>query len=261
MWFNRFVDCVDYVKKSTYLIARWNNMDWCIQWETLWTWVIVSGKKMLTCAHVINWWQWHVDQLSYCFIRHDELDNIHASIFNLELWKNLFIYEKYDLAVIEINRWFYQSWEKIYKDESECLTINSDIQNIWTEIGVMWYPLSSLSVIQGNWLSINVENVIIRVDKWVINWKYKRDGIYYDEFTVQFNPWNSWGPIFSAYDWTLLWLVKGYRNIPSKINVCDERVLEWENKKEKILSINTPYYSIWIPVENYFDILKNHLII
>lgn len=260
MKFKKFVDCVNYVKKSTYLIARWSAVWLWIKRETLWTGVIVNWQKMLTCAHVV---EWHKDGQQYYFIRHDELDNVHVSIFRLELWKNLFVFENFDLAIIYINKWFYEAWDRIFKDVKECLIINTEPQNIWTDVGVLWYPLCKLEFFNKNELQPNIWNIIIRTDKWVINWKYRKNNVIYNNFTMQFNEWNSWGPIFSPYDGSLIWLVNWYTEIPIKVKpiIINEELSDGSKKVYKSHDIHNAYYSTWIPVENYFEILKEHWII
>lgn len=262
--FSKFADCVSWVKKSTYLIARWESDKNLINRSTLWTWVVVNNWKMLTCAHVIRWWKWHKDGAPYYFLRHDDLDNCHWLIFTLHEWKNLYIYDKYDLAIIYLEKNFYQEWDKIFKPLNECIKINKDIQPIWSDIGILWYPYCNLTFLNSSLQQPHIWNIILRTDKWVINSRFKTpDWIIHNEFTIQFNPWNSWGPIFSANDWTLLWLVQWYKTIMSNIKplFIEKQLQDWTKEKVETFNIYSSYYSMWIPVENYLDILKEHNII
>jgi hypothetical protein len=262
--FVNFADCVSWVKKSTYLIVRWCPAKWWIQRETLWTGVIVWNWRLITCAHVIKWWKWHKNWLLYYFVRHDDLDNWHTSIFNLNDGKNLFIYDKFDLAVIYLEKDFYEDWDKIFKPQNEYVRINKTPQLIWTDIGILWYPHSKLTFINWNLQLPQIWNVVIRADKWVINSKFKTpDWVIRNEFTIQFNPGNSWWPIFSAKNWTLIWLVEWYRNIETNAKplFIEEALPNWAKIKTKTFNIHSSYYSMWIPVENYLDILKEHDII
>lgn len=98
--FSSFADCVSWIKKSTYLIVRWRSAkEWwkdVIMRQTLWTWVLVSPGRLITCFHVIcgeKGKSLHNDADKYYLVRHDDLDSRHTSIFWLTLNKNLFLYE------------------------------------------------------------------------------------------------------------------------------------------------------------------------
>ncbi|MDD3262843.1 MAG: serine protease [Candidatus Absconditabacteria bacterium] len=263
--FSNFVDCVDWVKKSTYLIVRGNPKKDGIQWETLGTGVIVSEGRMITCSHVINGGKGHKDGSLYYFVRHDDLDHRHTSIFNLNIGKNLFIYEKFDLSIIYLEKEFYQSGEKIFKLPNEYVKINKEPQFIGTDIGILGYPYCKLEFMDGDMQKPNIGNIILRTDKGVINGRYRlgKDAVIYNEFTIQFNKGNSGGPIFNTKDGTLIGLVKGYKRILSDIKpiAIDQQMPDGSKKKLGAFDINTSYYSIGVPVENYLDILKEHKII
>lgn len=270
--FSSFADCVSWIKKSTYLIVRWRSAkEWwkdVIMRQTLWTWVLVSPGRLITCFHVIcgeKGKSLHNDADKYYLVRHDDLDSRHTSIFWLTLNKNLFLYEKYDLAIMYLEKDFYKSGEKIFKLDNEYVKINKTRQLIGTEIGILGYPHCELTFQDGEMQQPHIGNIILRADRWVINSRYGSwvDQILYNEFTIQFNEWNSGGPIFSTRDGTLVWLVKWYRRIITSMKPVEieEKTSDWWVKKTKVIDFHTSYYSVWIPVENYLDILKEHQIV
>lgn len=269
--FATFTDCVSWIKKSTYLIVRWRlTKEWwkdVIKRQTLWTWVLVSPWRFITCFHVINGEKWessHNDMDKYFLLRHDDLDNRHISIFWLTLNRNLFLYEKYDLAIIYLDKDFYKSGEKIFKLDNEYVKINKTRQLIGAEIGILGYPHCELTFQDGKIEQPHIGNIILRTDRWVINSRYRSwvDQVLYNEFTIQFNEWNSGGPIFNTNDGTLVWLVKWYKRIITNMKPVEieEKTSDWWVKKTKVFDLHTSYYSVWIPIENYLDVLASHQI-
>lgn len=267
--FNKFVDCVKWVKKSTYLIVRWIKInDWEIQRETLWTWVLVKWWKLLTCEHVVSWWHWHSDWCQYFLVNRDNINTYHWSIQQFTLWKTLFLYKNFDLAVMYLNDGFFQNEKNVFKSKDEYLEINVESQDIWADVWILWYPECLLKFRNANMMDPIIWDIILRTDKWVINWKYIQwwdYNIILEEFTIQFNPWNSWWPIFDIENWKLIWLVKWYKEIKHFTDLTPFIIVEESQDGKKTETKNydyyKSYYSIWIPVENYFNILKGHQII
>lgn len=264
--FKHFQDCVNWVKKSTYMIARGKKQtkDWkeMIVRTTLWTWFVVAPHRMITCSHVINDVknkQIHKDWDTYYIIRHDDNNQVHGMTFTPMMDKEIFLYPEKDLWIIYLDKFFYGDDNKKLKQENEFIKISKEVQSIWTEIWILWYPLCKLTFKDSRLDCPLIWNILLRTDKWVVNCSYKDlKGINYYEFTLPFNAGNSWWPIFDTQTWKLIWIVHGYKKI---IIGATPMEIEYNWEKKKIDNIDSSYYSIWISVVSILTELEKHHII
>ncbi|MCB9812019.1 trypsin-like peptidase domain-containing protein, partial [Candidatus Nomurabacteria bacterium] len=243
--FSTPVECVNLLKKSVYLIARGRVLDATkpeqMNWVSLGTGCVVAPNRMITAAHVINDTSSENELLQhkvgdkYYLIKHDDEGSWHYRWTELKLDKDLFIYPDVDLAVIYLDEKFYSIDGQVYVHKDDFIRIDNKFRNIATQIGVLGYPLCSLTFNNGDVNSPKVANVLLRADVGVVNCRYKTSETnHLYEFTVAFNPGNSGGPIFDVRTGQLLSIVHGYRS--QSIN--RKEVLINEQDKQKI-GVNT----------------------
>jgi hypothetical protein len=268
--FKVFEDCVNRVKRSTYMIVRGKKQvqDWkeTINRKTLWTWIIVAPHRMITCSHVLNDDQsnsLHVDWDLYYLVKHDDNDSFHINIFTPKLNKELFLYPEKDLWVIYLDKNFYQLGNEIFKLENEFVKISKEIHNIWTEIWILWYPLCNLTFSDWNINSPMIWNILLRTDKWIINCSYKdQTQVNFYEFTLQFNSGNSGGPIFDVKTGKIIGIIQWYRQIPVKILPLEiEEENNWVKQKHKSFDVHHAYYSRWVSTNSLLEIFAQHKIL
>ncbi|MFZ2151444.1 MAG: serine protease [Candidatus Absconditicoccaceae bacterium] len=265
--FKVFEDCVNRVKKSTYMIVRGKKQiqdgKETINWKTLGTGVVVAPHRMITCSHVINDPQsnsLHADGDLYYLVRHDDDDHFHIRVFTPKVNKELFLYPEKDLGIIYLDKEFYQFDNKILKLENEFVKISKDIKGIGTEIGILGYPLCNLGFFNGDVSKPIIGNILLRTDKGIINCSYKDPyQLKFYEFTLQFNSGNSGGPIFDINTGKLVGIIQGYRQIAIKVLPLE---IEEENngikQKHKSFDIHHAYYSRGISVLSFGDIFIKH---
>jgi len=276
--FGNPVECIKYIKKSVYLIARGRVLDPTkpneIKWFTLGTGFLVSPNRMITAAHVINdpknndEIKQHKSGDKYYLIKHDDDGNYHYRFFTPELNKELFIYPEIDLGIIYIDDAFYQDGDMIYALKDDYIRIDQKFRGIGTEMAVLGYPLCNLDFIDGDIHKPNVGNILLRADSGVVNCRYQTsENIYLYEFTVAFNPGNSGGPIFDYRTGQLLSIVSGYKATP--INIY-ERILSEDDKKSINIKeykeksfINSIHanYSFGYATPSFTEIFRQHNII
>ena len=181
--------------------------------------------------------------------------------------KDIFLYNDVDLAVINLDKQFYQNNGKIYVANNTFLKIDNNFHGIGSEIGVLGYPLCKLTFDNGNMMKPKIGNILLRGDVGVVNCRYKSSNkLHHYEFTLAFNPGNSGGPIFDVKTGKLVSVVKGFKSIPIKI-----KENELNNKMRKDLKIKkyTPdsylevmhaNYSIGFATPSFSEVFKEHRI-
>jgi V8-like Glu-specific endopeptidase len=243
---------VNVLKKSVYFIARGrkSNNENTINWTSLGTGCVVAPNRMITAAHVINNTDsqneslQHEDGDEYYLIRNDDEGNWHYRHQKLKLDSEIFLYPKVDLAVIYLDEGFYSADGKVFAQKDDFIRVDKKFRNIATQIGVLGYPLCELTFDNNRTDSPKVGNVLLRADIGVINCRYNdTQKLQFYEFTVNFNPGNSGGPIFDLRTGQLLSIVHGYR---AKAINKKEVLLSEENKKN--LDIKTYTQDAYIEV-------------
>lgn len=274
-FFNDFATCVKWLKRSVYLIIRLRKgkMDGqeCINWITLGSGFVAAPNRMITDAHVMNEPQkgelnQHKEGDLYCLLQHDDDDNSHWRIFEPKLDSEIFLYPDFDLGIIYLDENFYKDGEKVFVDRNDFIRISSKTLSIGSEIGVLGYPLCKLKFEDRDLSKPKIENVLMRVDKGIVNCKYKiskTTSMY--EFRLSFDPGSSGGPVFDVRTGEVISLVKGCKLIPiaqREVQISEEQTKKFKLYKEKAY-IETFYttYSNGIAVPSFWEILKKHEIV
>jgi len=269
--FRNYQETVSWLKKSVYFIARGRktskNGKKSTCWISIGTGFLAGDGRMVTAAHVINNPQsqnpllQHSDGDLYYLIKHDENNEVHWCIMqNLEFNKSLFVIPNIDLAVLYLNDSFYGDKKRQYLNRKEDLIpISLKKYPIGTEIGVLGYPLVDLKFEDHNIHKPLIGDILLRTDKGVINCRYNTSAneIRY-EFTLNFNPGNSGGPIFHTVNGFAISIVHGFKDvlIEAKETKLPHKA---ENYKDDyfINSLSTRY-SMGISTVSMAEVLKKH---
>lgn len=270
------VECVSWIKKSVYLIARGRALNPEkpneLKFFTIGTGCVVAPNRMITAAHVINDTnskeeiKQHKLGDKYYLIKSDDEGNYHYRFFTPELNKSLFIYPEVDLGVIYLEDEFYQDGDQVYALEDDYIRVDQKFQMIGTEIAVLGYPLCKLDFSDKDLNKPKVEDILLRADIGVINCRYRlTESAYLYEFTVAFNPGNSGGPIFNHRTGQLLSIVHGYKSTP--INMREHILTDNEKKdfkkytEESFIDMAYANYSVGYATPSFIEIFRQHQII
>jgi V8-like Glu-specific endopeptidase len=274
--FNTPAECIKWIKKSVYLIARGRVLDSKhpeqISWVTIGTGCVVAPNRMLTSAHVINDPKVSSNELNqhksgdiYYLVKHDDEDIWHTTLLKLDIDRDLFLYPKIDLAIIYLEESFYQISEKIFCLKDDYIRVDNNFKVIGTEIAVLGYPISQLTFQDSDITKPHIGNILLRVDTGVINSRYRiSNDVSLYEFTVAFNPGNSGGPIFDYRTGKLISIVRGYKQTPITMKehlLSDvERQIAGIKKYQQDSFIDITYatYSMGYTTPSFLDVLKTH---
>lgn len=267
--FQSFTDCLKWTKKAVYLIARGReNPDTKeTNWITLGTSFLAAPNRIVTAGHVLidktkGEPAVHKDGDTYLLIKHDDDNNVHGYLFHPKLDKEMFVYPEIDLGIMYVEDNFYDGTTK----KEDFIPISKNFAPIGTEISVLGYPLCLLSFENKDFSKPKIGAILLRVDKGVINCRYQINPTsYMYEFTLNFNPGNSGGPIISAETGRLLSLVNGFNTIPiiqKESLITEEGAKQLKAYKEKAF-IETIYatYSKGFATPSFVEIFKQHKII
>lgn len=269
--FHSFSDCVKLLKKSVYVIARGRKTQLqgkeAINWITLGSGFVAAPNRFLTAAHVIDNPEGeitqHKDGDKYYLLMHDDLNNFHIRVFEPKLNKDVFIYPEIDIAIIYLDDEFYQIKDKIFVNKNDFIRISKDFLPIGSEVGVLGYPLSKLEFDNQDFSHPRIANILMRTDKGVINCRYQtsKDQYLY-EFTMDFNPGNSGGPIFDIKTGRVISIVKGFKSIliANKETVISNETAElFKTYKEKaFIETMNANYSFGFATPTYIEVFKKH---
>lgn len=271
--FRNFQETVTWLKKSVYFIARGRKQKLkgkeIIKWIPIGTGFLAGDGRMVTAAHVINNFQTklkiaqHKDGDLYYFIKHDESNDIHWSIVtDFKLDKSLFVIPEIDLAVFYLSDSFYCNEKETFLNrKDDIIPISLKKYPLGTEIGVLGYPLVDLKFKDHNVHQPLLGDILLRADKGVINCRYNTSGsktLY--EFTLNFNPGNSGGPIFHTVNGYAISIVHGFRNIViDQEEIATDKSKNFTNYKENyfINGLSTRY-SQGISTSSMKNILEKH---
>lgn len=271
--FRNFSDCVQYLKKSVYIVARGrkfeiNNQE-VINWVTLGSGFVVAPNRFLTAAHVINnpnrSLGQHLEGDKYYLLRNDG-ENVHCTIFEPRIDKEIFLYRDVDIAVIYLDDNFYQIGDKVYADKNDFIPVSEKFLPIGSMVGVLGYPLCKLAFENKDFRRPKVRNVLLRVDKGVINCRYQTSATsYLYDFTMVFNPGNSGGPIFNVETGELISIVRGFKNIKiaeREIIIPDKKLKKLKTYKENayIEALNATY-SFGFATPTFLNVFRDNNII
>ncbi|MFA5069739.1 MAG: serine protease [Patescibacteria group bacterium] len=270
--FHSFSECVRWLKKSVYIIVRGRsekiNDQQVIRWTTLGTGFVAAQEKLLTAAHVVSNTQkdessQHHDGDKYYLLKHDDDNSWHYRIYEPKINKDLFIFPEIDLAIFNLDKEFYQVDDKILADRNDFVRISKDFLPIGSEVGVLGYPLCKLDFANNDLSKPLIGNILLRVDKGVINCRYQtsKDKYLY-EFTMAFNPGNSGGPIFDIRTGRLVSIVSGYKVIKineKEVPITDEgkKLLKIYKEQAYIETLNASY-SFGHATPSFLDIFRNN---
>lgn len=273
--FKNFLDCVSLLKKSVYVVIRGRKQilegKESINWITLGSGFVAAPHRLITAAHVINdpslgKEATHQAGDQYYLLRHEDNDSWHIRVFEPKLDSEMFIYPDIDIAIIYLDEKFYQDGNRILANKNDFIRISQEFLPIGTEVGVLGYPLSKLVFENHDFNKPKIADVLMRVDKGVINCKYQisKDKYLY-EFTMDFNPGNSGGPIFDIRTGRAMSIVKGFKTIPiaNKENIISaEFAKSLKTYKEKAF-IETMHanYSFGFATPTFVEVFKKHNIL
>ncbi len=269
--FHSFTDSLSWLKRSVYLIARGrvNTETNEIKWISIGTGFICAPERLVTASHVINDAKsenpltHHQSGDMYYLIHNDDDGRWHYRFSKLELDKDIFLYPDLDLAVIHLEKEFYQKDDKIFVDRNDFIRISKDSFPIGTEIGVLGYPLCKLDFEDKNVNKPLIGNILLRADKGVINTKYFNSShLLHYEFTLSFNPGNSGGPIFDLKSGRVISIVHGFRPIKIlarelELEEEEKKIIKQYNQKHYIDLIKTNY-SLGFGTASFLEVFKKH---
>lgn len=275
--FRDFADCVSWLKRSVYLIARGRptqvNGKLFVQWATLGSGFLAAPYRLLTASHVIdnpkkeNELTRHKAGDTYYLLRTDG-DSFHWRSFSPALNKELFLYPDLDVAVIYLDEQFYQVGDAYAPTKDDYLRIDTNFLSIGSSVGVLGYPLAKLEFDGLDVTRPRAGGIFLRAEAGVINTRYKtQQGFSVYEFTMMFNPGNSGGPIFNIKTGKVVSLVEGFRSTPI---IEEERMFTDEGtktlkvyKEKAYISAIHATYSLGKAAasSDIIDILKKHDII
>lgn len=267
-------DCISYLKKCVYLIARGRAEGEGTTWTTLGTGFLAAPNRMITASHVINDFETKKEKLQhkdgdyYYLIRYDDEGRGHYRYFQPKINKEIFLYPEIDLGIIYLEDEFYADSKMVYLPKTDFLVIDTDFRTIGTQVGVLGYPLCSLTFNEKNIQSPKFENILLRADLGIINCRYKKsEHVYAYEFTVEFNPGNSGGPIFNMETGKVISLVHGFKAISIKrteieIKEQDKTEIGIKSYSEKsYIDVIHANYSIGLATPSFVKALREHKII
>lgn len=271
--FKTYTDCIKWLKKSVYMIARGrrNPVDDTRDWISLGSGFVVAPYRLITASHVINDPSkndnyLHRDDDLYYLIRNDDEGNWHFRYLNLQLNKQIYLYPDIDTGIIYLDEEFYKSEGNIFNEINDYIRISQNFHTIGTEVGVLGYPLCNLTFTNGDASKPNVGDILLRTDKGVVNCRYQTSSVkFLYEFTMAFNPGNSGGPIFDIHTGQAISIVNGFKVIKTneiEIAIPDENAKNLKIYKEKayIETINATY-SIGHATPTFLETFKLHKII
>ena len=261
--FKNYAELVAAAKNNVFLIARLRKVDEKqTSVTTLGTGFLAGNARMITNSHVINNKDDpHHDGDSYVFITRNENGQAHWSIIStLKMGETLFDFNKNkeDFAVIYLPRDFYfDNKGNVIHHPDDHLILSTKPYDIGTDIGVLGYPMQRISFDKtGN---LNINGVLIRGDRGVVNTRYINDRITYYDFTTAFYPGNSGGPILNIDNGKVIAIVEGYRSVP--IHFAKEPVpenLREDLHAEEVVSAIRSTYSFGLSTENYLKLKDEH---
>jgi len=268
--FSSYAECVRWLKKSVYFIARGRKVkEDEINWLSIGTGFLAGNGRMVTAAHVINNPQSdakigkHEDGDIYYFIKNDDHNNIHWSrISTFKINETLFVEPEIDFAVFYLDDSFYGNGEQVFVDrEKDIIPISSKIYDIGTDIGILGYPLVKLDFEGKDLTKPLLGDILLRTDKGVINCHYntkEKQTLY--EFTLNFNPGNSGGPIFNAVNGYAISIVHGFRDIPiGQEEIKVDKTKGFSNyKNDYFINGVSTRYSTGISTSCMKEILEKH---
>lgn len=272
------VECIKWIKKSVYLIARGRALNADkpneLTWFTIGTGCVVAPNRIVTAAHVIidpstdKEISKHRADDKYYLIKHDDEGNWHFRFFTPQLDKELFLYPDIDLAVLYLEDAFYSEGEHVFALKDDFIRVDQKFRMIGTQIAVLGYPLSRLEFNEGDVSKPKVGDILLRADSGIINSRYRiAEEVYRYEFTVAFNPGNSGGPIFDLRTGQLLSIVHGYKALPisKKEHVFSEDEKKLLNLKEytetAYIDIVHANYSVGYATPSFVNAFREHRII
>jgi hypothetical protein len=249
-------------KKFVYSIVRLRDTPEGTRYLALGTGFVASPNRFVTCAHCINTsepvneLQTHQDGDVYLLVQRDE-DGLYFR-FGLPLIENesLFAYPQIDMAVMYLPDEFYKDTDAGLRSRDDYLKFDLSVRNIGHDIGILGYPFP---LIKWDEAEPDLDGVLIRADRGVLNTRYITEGVEIYEFTTSFHPGNSGGPIIDIETGRVIGVVHGYRQL-STHSVEDVIARGTHNNKEEIqlITMLKAIYSIGVSSRNLVEFCQLH---
>lgn len=268
--FSSIVDAVTFAKTAVYSITRFRAKGNQTTYTTIGTGFLCSPNKMMTCAHVMSNKEstepmsHHADGDHYFLLSIDDNNKKHLHQIELTVGKNLHIYPEIDMAVITLDDGFYYSGKKVNVSKNMYLRLNTEKLKLCEDVAILGYPVQGNGlVIDPNTGQVNTGNIMIRADKGVVNTTYSDssdNGVCKYEFTMNFNPGNSGGPILDVSG-NAVAIVHGYKSFPIKTITEEYPVIDPETKIESKINQQATIratYSIGYSSVNAVALIKEH---
>lgn len=269
--FSSFAELTSHASNSVYAIARLRlDSNGQTILATLGTGFLAGPNRMMTCSHVIHdsndSASQHKDDDLYLFVQRNH-PHWHKTFINLTLNKTLFLEPDKDSAVIYLpDSFYFDANGNMLHDPNDHLHLSKSVPVLATEVGVLGYPLQQMQFTPDN-SDVNINSVMVRADQGIVNVTYKTDeNIAINEFTMNFNPGNSGGPIMDRKSGLVLALVHGFASIPIMAvkEVVAANQIEGGDKDAEgevdVLSTIRALYSNGYSSVNYLDYESKHQI-
>ncbi len=215
---SKFEDSVASVKQKVFMVARGRQHGAQTDWIPLGTAFLASPNRLLSASHVFedpnnpDPKTKHLDGDRYLLIYHDDDDQAKIFVALTVLGETLHLYPDEDLAVLYLPDSFYEHQGTKMFEKDDYIKIEKNFVPLGRRVGVIGYPLSSITFRNQDLMQPNVGDVVMRVDQGVVNARYYDSrGISSYNFTIPFNPGNSGGPIFDSETGKAIGVVNGFR--------------------------------------------------
>jgi len=259
--FSSFADLAQFASSSVYIIARIRQEGESTRITTLGTGFLAGEHRMVTCDHVMNSeGSEHHDDDIYLLAQRNHPE-WHRSFVRLKSGEDLFLNPENDSAILYLpDSFYYDESGNMIKDPKIHLRLSRAPSRLASDVGVLGYPMQQL-LFQDDGSDVNIETMILRADKGVVNATYKdSNDITMTEFTMGFNPGNSGGPILDIMTGNVIAIVHGYQSLPirAKVEHIPLDMIDGGTKDEDVVSVVRALYSLGVSSVNLLGYENSH---